>query len=309
MIYLNGEIGAVYLNGHYHGEVYLGSTLVWSGLRKKAGMAGNKVGFTQTPQGAALMFLPSEAAAIATLMSTADAQANELVDGLAVQGMSLASTVDPIVAAGIDGLLLEPMLLRHEAAGGEIVVNRLAPQEHLIIEQPPPSGDGVIVNPIMFEQDIDLVCSIPEGDGVALNPIAKTLKIYLLMIQPSGEAANAVPVQSTSGLAVNQPAPNGSEINFADTGAENVLGASNDSDGSAGNCANGENTSGVVAGTTAEPEVIVMADMLSALGMKVTGTAEGAAYVPWEYPVNNGGVLTITQVYSATNSQGILEVT
>ena len=309
MIYLNGEIGAVYLNGHYHGEVYLGSMLVWSGLRKKAGTAGNEVGFTNTPQGAALMFLHGAAAAEATIMSTADAKANGFVDGLAAQGMSLASTVDPIVAAGIDGLLLEQMLLRHEVAGGDIIVNRLAPQEHLIIEQPPPSGDGVIVNPIMFEQDIDLVCSIPEGDGVALNPIAKTLKIYLLMIQPSGEAADAVPVQSTSGLVVNQPAPNGSEIIFVNSDAENALRASNDGEGGAGNCANGENTNNIVTGNTAAPEIIVMADMLSALGMKVTGTAEGAAYVPWEYPVNNGGVLTITQVYSATNSQGILEVT
>ena len=30
MIYLNGQIGAVYMNGRYHSEVYLGSVKVWS---------------------------------------------------------------------------------------------------------------------------------------------------------------------------------------------------------------------------------------------------------------------------------------
>lgn len=30
MLYLNGEIAAVYLGGHYHSAAYLGSVKVWS---------------------------------------------------------------------------------------------------------------------------------------------------------------------------------------------------------------------------------------------------------------------------------------
>lgn len=30
MLYLNGEIRAVYLGGHYHSEAYLGGVKVWS---------------------------------------------------------------------------------------------------------------------------------------------------------------------------------------------------------------------------------------------------------------------------------------
>lgn len=32
MLYLNGEIRAVYLGGHYHNAAYLGSVKVWSGV-------------------------------------------------------------------------------------------------------------------------------------------------------------------------------------------------------------------------------------------------------------------------------------
>lgn len=309
MIYLNGEIGAVYLNGHYHSEVYLGSTLVWSGLRKKAGTAGNEVGFTNTPQGAALVFLPGEVADIAAIMSTADAKANRFIDGLAAQVVLLASTADPIVASGIDSPVQEQTQLENAAVGESVIVNLLSQTERIKLSQPAPGGNGITVNPIVGGQDMTLVHSALEGNGVPLNPIAKSLKIYLLMIQPSGDAADAVPVQSTSGLVVNQPAPNGSEISFVNSDAENVLGASNDGDGSAGNCLGGENTNNMVARSTATPEIIVMADTLSALGMKVAGAAEGAAYIPWEYPVNNGGVLTITQVYSPEYSGGTLEVT
>ena len=49
--------------------------------------------------------------------------------------------------------------------------------------------------------------------------------------------------------------------------------------------------------------------MLSILGMKMLWKAEAAAVIPWEYPVQNVDVLSVTQVYSAIQNDAALEVT
>ena len=61
MIYLNGQIGAVYLGGHYHSEVYLGSVLVWSGVKKIPGEAHAHLAFANTAEGVAAVLLPDRA--------------------------------------------------------------------------------------------------------------------------------------------------------------------------------------------------------------------------------------------------------
>lgn len=245
----------------------------------------------------------------AVLKSTSDVNAIGTANGSAKQGVKLASLADPIVAAGIDSFMQENAMLENAAVGDGIIVNLLSQTERLNLCQLEPDGDGITVNPNTGGQYMELVQSAPDGNGLELNQISPKQKIGLLLPVPSGDAANAVPALSTSGLAVSQPASNGTEISVVNSDAGNTVSASNDGEGNAGNCADGENTNNIVTENTAAPEIIVMADMLSALGMKVTGTAEGAAYVPWEYPVNKGGILTITQVYSAVNNQGVLEVT
>lgn len=58
MMYLNGEIKAVYLGGHYHSEAYLGSTLVWSTAKKVPGEAHERLAFQNTADGVMVMVLP-----------------------------------------------------------------------------------------------------------------------------------------------------------------------------------------------------------------------------------------------------------
>ena len=72
MIYLNGEIGAVYLNGHYHSEVYLGSALVWSGVKKIPGEAGNQVAFANDASGVILLFVPAAVSAATKILCYAN---------------------------------------------------------------------------------------------------------------------------------------------------------------------------------------------------------------------------------------------
>ena len=87
MIYLNGQIGAVYMGGHYHSEVYLGSVLVWSGVKKIPGEVHAQLAFENTADGVAVVLLPGVAAG--------DVQLIPVVTG------TQSSTVAPEVAGKI----------------------------------------------------------------------------------------------------------------------------------------------------------------------------------------------------------------
>lgn len=58
MMYLNGQIKAVYLGGHYHSEAYLGSVLIWSIAKKVPGEAHEQLAFQNTADGVMVVVLP-----------------------------------------------------------------------------------------------------------------------------------------------------------------------------------------------------------------------------------------------------------
>ena len=61
MIYLDGNIGAIYLNKYWHERAYLGSVLVWNSNPdwRRSGEASAKVAFVTTSQGISAILLPA----------------------------------------------------------------------------------------------------------------------------------------------------------------------------------------------------------------------------------------------------------
>lgn len=61
MIYLDGNIGAIYLNKYWHERAYLGSVLVWNSNPdwRRSGKASAKIAFITTTQGVSAILLPA----------------------------------------------------------------------------------------------------------------------------------------------------------------------------------------------------------------------------------------------------------
>lgn len=92
MMYLNGQIGAVYMNGHYHSEAYLGSVLVWQNGKKIPGDAYAQLAFENTADGVVAVLVSGNAVDTLPLIPAAD--------GVAMQTM--ASEVQSTVHTEVD---------------------------------------------------------------------------------------------------------------------------------------------------------------------------------------------------------------
>ena len=309
MIYLNGEIGSVYLNGHYHSEVYLGSTLVWSGVKKIPGEAGNQVAFANTASGITLLFVPAATSESVTFDNSAVAISGISADGEASDTFTVKSTI----------------------SGTGVIVNKQEPKEHIEITQPSPNGTEIILNPNKTGEKFDLFQSVPDGHGVVLNPILFTEGLDLSLPVPPGTAAIVNKITGSESVKLVQPIPTGDDVLCVNGTSANSASVKNSGKASIGDCVGGESGGVVSAQNSAipgiifsvpasqmsalkavsdmQPQQIGLVDMLSILGMKMLWKAEAAAVIPWEYPVQNGDVLSITQVYSATQNGETLEVT
>ena len=309
MIYLNGEIGSVYLNGHYHSEVYLGSTLVWSGVKKIPGEAGNQVAFANTASGITLLFVPTATSESITFDNSAGAISGISADGEASDTFAVKSTI----------------------SGTGVIVNKQEPKEHIEIAQPSPNGTEIILNPNKTGEKFDLFQSVPDGHGVVLNPILFTEGLALAIPVPPGTAAIVNKITGSESVKLVQPIPTGDNVLFVNGSAANSASVKSSGKASIGDCVGGESGGVVSAKNSAIPEIISsvpasqmstikavsdsqpqlvgLVDMLSILGMKMLWKAEAAAVIPWEYPAQNGDVLSVTQVYSATQNNAVLEVT
>ena len=309
MIYLNGEIGAVYLNGHYHSEVYLGSALVWSGVKKIPGEAGNQVAFANTASGITLLFVPTATSESVTFDNSAGAISGISADGEASDTFAVKSTI----------------------IGTGVIVNKQEPKEHIEITQPSPNGTEITLNPNKTGEKFDLFQSVPDGHGVVLNPILFEEGLALSLPVPPGTAATVNKITGSQIVKLAQPIPTGDDVLFVNGSSASSASVKNSGNASIGDCVGGESGGAVSAKNSAIPEIISsvpasqistikavsdtqpqqigLVNMLSILGMKMLWKAEAAAIIPWEYPVQNGDVLSVTQVYSATQNNAVLEVT
>ena len=309
MIYLNGEIGSVYLNGHYHSEVYLGSTLVWSGVKKIPGEAGNQVAFANAASGITLLFVPTATSESVTFDNSAGAIPGIAADGEASDTFAVKSTI----------------------SGTGIIVNKQERKEHIEITQPSPNGTEITLNPNKTGEKFDLFQSVPDGHDVVLNPILFTEGLALALPVPPGTAAIVNKITGSESVKLAQPTPTGDDVLLVNGTSANSASVKNSGKANIGDCVGGESGGVVSAKNSAIPEIISsvpasqmstikavsdpqpqlvgLVDMLSILGMKMLWKAEAAAVIPWEYPAQNGDVLSVTQVYRATQNNAVLEVT
>ena len=215
--------------------------------------------------------------------------------------------------------------------GAEIILNPNKTGEKFDLFQSVPTGHGVMINPILFEEGLDLSLPVPTGHGVVLNPILFTEDFDLSLPVPPGTAATVNKITGSQSVKLAQPIPTGDDVLFVNGTSANSASVKNSGKASIGDCVGGESGGVVSAKNSAIPEIISsvpasqmselkavsdtqpqqigLVNMLSILGMKMLWKAEAAAVIPWEYPAQNGDVLSVTQVYSATQNDAVLEVT
>ena len=331
MIYLNGEIGAVYLNGHYHSEVYLGGTLVWSGVKKIPGEAGNQVAFANTASGVTLLFIPATVDAATKISNYAKPEITALCGTDASGGVTFDNSAGAIPGIAADGEASDAFVVKSTISGTGIITNKQEPKEHIEIAQPNPNGTEITLNPNKTGEKFDLFQPVPDGHDVALNPILFAEGLDLSFPVPPGTAAIVNKITGSKSVKLAQPIPTGDDVLFVNSSSANSASVKNSGKASIGDCVGGKSDGVVSAKNSAIPEIlssvpasqrsalkaisdtqpqqIGLVDMLSILGMKMLWEAEAAAVIPWEYPVQNGDVLSVTQVYSAIQNGATLEVT
>lgn len=169
MIYLNGQIGAVYMGGRYHSEVYLGSVLVWSGVKKIPGEAHAQLAFENTAEGVAVVLLPGNLERDIQLVPAVTGTPASTAAPEAIGKIQTGTTVTP-TAHGADsgeaaqglGLPTETRGTTHNVANGE-GHQKIA----LDIES---SGEANDLRPGERNVDIALRCPQPPADSIAMKP-------------------------------------------------------------------------------------------------------------------------------------------
>ena len=334
MIYLNGQIGAVYMGGRYHSEVYLGSVLVWQNVKKIPGEAHAQLAFENTADGVAVMLVPSDAAEALVVSASVPAEAHGMADGSTGELLTLLTAAESTAAETPNGEALENLLLQYKALGKDIIVNKRQIEEQLKLITPVPLAVALGLVPGDAVGDaLTLATTIPPAVALVLLPIEAGDVLTLTTPVPPAVAATLVDGKASLALQLVQTASAGDSVLFADGQVDGMEQITTLAEGQAGDCAEGIATSeltvesviqpetltmadGQSAGqlaveTQAEPEVLTLAEALVSVGLTLEHKAVGTAYLPWEYPVQEAdGTLRITQVYSAEqDADGSLSVT
>ena len=158
-------------------------------------------------------------------------------------------------------------------------------------------GKAVLVEKNLISELLTLTSSsiaVPVDGGTS-----KAGEALTLTQNADGVGAAAVPdaggekltvTQSGDGIAAGTvPAEGGGEVNFAGTG-EGVSAAAE----------SGEATVPLALENSAAPAAAMLGAGLAGMGLHLASRAEGRSYaVGWEYPVQDGDTLRVTQVYGA----------
>lgn len=165
-------------------------------------------------------------------------------------------------------------------------------------------GKAVLVEKNLISELLTLTSSsiaVPVDGGTS-----KAGEALTLTQNADGVGAAAVPdaggekltvTQSGEGIAAGTvPAEGGGEVNFAGTG-EGVSAAAE----------SGEATVPLALENSAAPAAAMLGAGLAGMGLHLVSRAEGRSYaVGWEYPVQDGETLRVTQVYGALQAGNIL---
>lgn len=336
MIYLNGQIGAVYMNSYYHSEAYLGSVLVWSGVKKIHGEVHAQLAFENTADGVAVVLLPGDASEALAMTANVMAEAHGMADGSAEELLTLLTAAEPTAAETSNGATLENLLLQCTALGKDIIVNKRQIEELLKLTTSVPPAVALGLVPVGDVGDeLTMETTIPPAVALVLLPIETGDTLTLTTPVPPAVAATLVDDKVSSALQLVQAASAGDAVLFADgrlDGGEVIAATAEGAvaDGTDGTVASGftvgsaiqpetlimadgQGAGHLAAETQTQPEVLTLAEALASAGLTLEHKAVGAA-IGWLYPEKYGALLVVKQVYSATAKRdsllgNILEVT
>jgi len=336
MIYLNGQIGAVYMDGRYHSEVYLGSVLVWQNVKKIPGEDHAQLAFENTADGVAAVLLPGNAAEALAMTASVPGKANGLADGSAGGLLTLLTAAESTAAGTSNGAALETLLLQYTALGKDIIVNKQQIEALLKIATSVPPAVALGLVPVGDVGDeLTMGTTIPPAVALVLLPIETGDALTLTTPVPSAVAATLVDDKASLALQLVQTSSAGDAVIFADGQLDGMERITALADGEAGDGADGAVASGFTVGSAIQPETLTMADghgigqlaaetqvkpgtvdaMVAMLSQKIELVSQVAGKaVGWIDPVQYGALLVVKQVYSATVKQdgvlgNILEVT
>ena len=336
MIYLNGQIGAVYMNGHYYSEVYLGSVLVWSVVKKISGEAHTRLAFANTAEGVAVVLLPGDAAEALAMTANVTAEAHGTADGSSEELLTLLTAAESTAAGTSNGTALENLLLQYTALGKDIIVNKQQIEEQLKLTTSVPPAVALGLVPVGDVGDeLTMETTILPAVALVLLPIETGDALTLTTPVPPAVASTLVDDKASLVLRLVQTASAGGAVFFADGQLDGTEQITASADGEAGDGADGAVASGFTVGSAIQPETLIMADgqiagQLAAETQVKPGTVDGMAAmlsqkielvgqvagkaVGWINPVQYGALLVVKQVYSATVQHdpvlgNILEVT
>lgn len=336
MIYLDGKIGAVYMDGRYHSEVYLGSVLVWQNVKKIPGEDHAQLAFENTADGVAVLLLPGDAAETLTLSASVPAEAHGMADGSTGELLTLLTAAESTAAETPNGEALENLLLQYKALGKDIIVNKRQIEEQLKLTTTVPLAVALGLVPAGTVGDgLTMETTIPPAVALVLLPIEAGDALTLTTPVPPAVAATLVDGKASLALQLVQTASAGDAVLFADgqvNGGEVIAAAAEGAvaDGAEGTAASeltagsviqpetltmtdGQGSDQLAAETQVDPEVLTLAEALAAAGLTLAHKAVGAA-IGWLYPEKYNKLLFVRQVYSAAVKQdgvlgNILEVT
>lgn len=336
MIYLNGQIGAVYMGGHYHSEVYLGSVLVWSGVKKIPGEANAQLAFENTADGVSVVLLPGDAAEELAMTANVMAEAHGMADGSSGELLTLLTAAESTAAGTPNGATLENLLLQCTALGKDIIVNKQQIEELLKLTTSVPPAVALGLVPVGDVGDeLTMETTIPPAVALVLLPIETGDALTLTTPVPPAVAATLVDDKASSALQLVQTASAGDAVLFADGKLDGGGVIATTAEGAVADGADGTVASGFTVGSAIQPETLIMADgqgtgQLAAETQVKPGTVDAMAAmlstkielvsqvagkaVGWIDPVQYNELLVVKQVYSATVKQdsvlgNILEVT
>ena len=168
MIYLNGQIGAVYLGGHYHSEVYLGSVLVWSGIKKIPGEAHAHLAFENTADGVAVVLLPGNVVGTLSLIPVADGVATQTTAPEVQSTVRTEANINGSTNAGSGANIFGNINVKG-TPHAEVHGMGIGDAAQGITVYTKPDGDSLTVESGTGEQDIVLHTPKPPCDVIAVK--------------------------------------------------------------------------------------------------------------------------------------------
>lgn len=206
MIYLNGQIGAVYMGGHYHSEVYLGSVLVWSGVKKIPGEAHAQLAFENTADGVAVVLLPGNVVGALSLGAAALGIATQVIAPEATAVVRAETDAAAEDGTALDDAAQQGLELSTGADGDAITTEHGAAGQSVTLHTPKPPGEDISVENSNSGQLLDLLTPHPPSDAVFYKDDVSGQVLGLHAPKPPGDDAfvkNGEPIEID--VALNTP--------------------------------------------------------------------------------------------------------